>query len=130
METYPGIELVYGEQKQFCTAWADKSSQGRAKISCTDTTSPMNQLAKCPFHLYSLNLHSPQFQQSAGATPLYCLWSTYLINLFLEKDTTFSVLYFYFFLDFLNRSQHSTLQIHDHVLENRGAIGRNPFSIS
>jgi hypothetical protein len=33
--------------------------------------SPTNQPRKDPFHLYSLSLHSPQFQQSAGATPLY-----------------------------------------------------------
>jgi hypothetical protein len=28
----------------------------------------MNQPKKDPFHLYSLGPHSPQFQQSAGAT--------------------------------------------------------------
>ncbi len=43
------------------------------KNSCTDTTSPMNQPRKDPFHLYSLSPHSHQFQQSAGATPLSSL---------------------------------------------------------
>jgi hypothetical protein len=64
-----GIEKVYGEEKNILY-WADESSQGRTKISCTGTTSPTNQPSKGPFHLYSLNTHSPQFQQSEGATSL------------------------------------------------------------
>jgi hypothetical protein len=44
------------------------------KISCTGTTSPTNQPRKDPFHLYSINPHSPQFQQAEGATPLWSLW--------------------------------------------------------
>jgi hypothetical protein len=40
------------------------------KISCTSTPSPTNQPSNDPFHLYSLSPHSPQFQQSAGDTPL------------------------------------------------------------
>ncbi len=51
--------------------WADWSRQGRTKISCTVTTSPTNQPRKDLFHMYSLSPHLPQFQQSAGATPLW-----------------------------------------------------------
>jgi hypothetical protein len=36
-------------------------------------TNPMNEPRKDPFHLFSLNSHSPQFQELAGATPLYSL---------------------------------------------------------
>ncbi len=63
------LEIVYGEEKNILY-WADQSSQGRIGVSCTGTTSQMNQPRKDPFHLYSLNPHSPQFQQSFGATPL------------------------------------------------------------
>ncbi len=53
-------------KKIFCT--------GPPRAACTDATSPMNQPRKNPIHLYSLSPHSPQFQQSAGATtPLYSL---------------------------------------------------------
>jgi hypothetical protein len=54
--------------------WADQSSQGRIKVSCTGMTSPTRQPKKDPFHLYALSPHSPQFQRSAGATPLWSLW--------------------------------------------------------
>ncbi len=40
-------------------SWADWSSQGRTKISCTGTMSPTNQPRKDPFHLYSLSPHLP-----------------------------------------------------------------------
>jgi hypothetical protein len=60
-----GTEIVYGEEKNILY-WTDYSSLGRTKISYTGTTSPI----KDPFHFYSLSPHSPQFQQSAGATPL------------------------------------------------------------
>jgi hypothetical protein len=66
------IEVVYGEEKNILY-WADLTSQGRTEISSTGTASPMNQPRKNPFHWSSLNLNSPQFQQSAGATPLYSL---------------------------------------------------------
>ncbi len=46
--------------------WADKSSQGRRKISCTDMTSPSNQSKKDLFHLYSLSLHSLSFNSHLG----------------------------------------------------------------
>jgi hypothetical protein len=66
-----GIEIVHGEKKKFCTGptggW---SSQGRTKASCISMKSPTDQPRKDPFHLYSLSPHSPQFQQSAVATPL------------------------------------------------------------
>ncbi len=61
-----GIVKLYGEEKNIlcCARW---SSQFRAKISSTGTTSPMKpkihyQPRKDPFHLYSLSPHSPQFQ--------------------------------------------------------------------
>jgi hypothetical protein len=42
-----GIEIVYGEGKNILN-WVDESSQGRAKMSCTSTTSPTNQPRKDP----------------------------------------------------------------------------------
>jgi len=51
--------------------WADFSSQGRTKISFNGTPRPTNQPRKDPFHLSSLSPHFLQFQQSAGATPLW-----------------------------------------------------------
>jgi hypothetical protein len=32
--------------------WADQSSQGRIKVSCTGMESPTNQPRKGPFHMY------------------------------------------------------------------------------
>jgi hypothetical protein len=46
--------------------WANKSSQGRTKISWTGTTSPTNQSRKDPFNM-SLNM--PQFQESCWGHP-------------------------------------------------------------
>ncbi len=63
---YKRIETVCGEEKNIMY-WADWSSQGRTKLTCTGTTSPMNQPWKEPFHLYSLSPHFPQFRQSARA---------------------------------------------------------------
>jgi hypothetical protein len=60
----------------FCTGPTRATKAGQ-KISCTRTKSPMNQSRKGPCHLYSLKPHLPQFQQLAGATPIYSL------NLFL-----------------------------------------------
>jgi hypothetical protein len=34
----------------------------------------MNQPRKDAFHMYSKSPHLPQFQKSAGATPLWSLW--------------------------------------------------------
>ncbi len=64
-----GIQRVYGEEKNILHQ-ADRSSQGRTKISCTNRTSPTNQTRKDFFHLYSLSPHLPQLQQSAGSAPL------------------------------------------------------------
>jgi hypothetical protein len=66
--------LVCGEEKNILFR-ADYSSQSRIKISCTSTKSPTNQPRKDPFHLYSISPNLPQFQQSAGATPLWSLCS-------------------------------------------------------
>jgi hypothetical protein len=44
--------------------------------------SPTNQPRKDPFHLYSLSPRPPQFQESAGATPIFSLW-------FLSKNSKF-----------------------------------------
>jgi hypothetical protein len=66
-----GIEIVCAEKKNILY-WADKNSQGRPKISCTDLTSPTNQPGMDPFHFYSSSPpHLPQFQQSAGAIQIY-----------------------------------------------------------
>ncbi len=54
------IEIVYGEEKNILY-WADQSSRGIKKISCTGTTSPTNQTKKDPLHLYSISPHFPQF---------------------------------------------------------------------
>ncbi len=43
-----GIEIVYSEEKNILY-WADQSSQGRTKNSCTGTPSPTNQPRKDPF---------------------------------------------------------------------------------
>jgi hypothetical protein len=45
------IEIVYGEEKNILF-WADQSSQGRIKVSCTGITSPMNQPRKFSFVLF------------------------------------------------------------------------------
>jgi hypothetical protein len=66
-DTYMYIEIVYR---------AHQNRQGRIKVSCTGTTNPTNKPRKDPFHLYSLSPHSPQFQQSARAIPLWSLWFT------------------------------------------------------
>ncbi len=68
-----GSEIVHSEEKNIFY-WADQSSQGRTKISCTGATSLTNQPRKGPFHLYSLNPHSPEFQQSERGYPLQSLW--------------------------------------------------------
>jgi hypothetical protein len=64
------MKIVHGEEKNILY-WAEKISQGRTKISCTSTTSPANQSRKDPLHLYSLNPHSPQYQQSAEVHSLF-----------------------------------------------------------
>jgi hypothetical protein len=43
------IEIVYVQEKNILY-WADQSSQGRTKISCTATMSPTNQPRKDPLH--------------------------------------------------------------------------------
>jgi hypothetical protein len=60
-----GFKTVYDEEKNIFY-WADWSSQGRTKISCTGTKSPTNQPRKGLVHLYSSSSDLPQFQQSAG----------------------------------------------------------------
>ncbi len=42
---------VCGEDSLYILYWADSNSQGRTKISCTSTTSTMNQPWKDPFHM-------------------------------------------------------------------------------
>jgi hypothetical protein len=69
-----GIEIVHGEINKFCTGLTGGwGSQVRTKTSCISMKSSTDQPRKNPFHLYSLSPHSPQFHQSAGATPLYSL---------------------------------------------------------
>ncbi len=63
-----GIEIVYGEKKIFGTG---PTRAVKAEQNLLYRHDKPNQLTKeGPFHLFSLSPHSPQFQQSAGATPL------------------------------------------------------------
>jgi hypothetical protein len=82
--------------------WADQSSQGRIKISCTDRTSPTNQPRKDPIHLYFISPNLPLFQWSAWVTPL---WSLSLRQENTHSDTDRQSLQNYLnnFLDFLLR---------------------------
>jgi hypothetical protein len=66
-----GIEIVYGEDELFCTGPTIEQPRQK-KISCIPARQAQakHQPRKDLFHLYSLIPHSPQFQQSAGATPL------------------------------------------------------------
>jgi hypothetical protein len=66
-----GFEIVYGEEKIFCTG---STRAAKAEQKSAGTTSPTNKPKIGRFHLYSMSPHSPQFQQSAGATLLYSLW--------------------------------------------------------
>jgi hypothetical protein len=54
-------EIENGNRK-IILYWADWSSRGRTKISCTATTCPTNLPRKDPFHMYSLSPYLPQFQ--------------------------------------------------------------------
>jgi hypothetical protein len=54
--------------------WAAQAAKAWIKISCTGKKSPTNQPRKDPRQLYSVSVHLPQFQQSAGAAPLWTLW--------------------------------------------------------
>jgi hypothetical protein len=56
----------------FCTGLTSAAKAGQ-KNYCIDNTSPMNH-KEGPFHMYSKSLDFPQFQQLAGATPLWSLW--------------------------------------------------------
>jgi hypothetical protein len=67
------IEIVYDWEKNIFY-WADWSSQGRPKISCTDMISPTNQPRKDPYHVFSLSPHSPQFQKVGRGRPSLSLW--------------------------------------------------------
>jgi hypothetical protein len=74
-----GIEIVYGEEKIFCTGPARAAKTNKI---CTGTTSPKNQPGKNPLHLSFLCPHSPQFQVptvSRGHPSLVSLIETYLV---------------------------------------------------
>jgi hypothetical protein len=77
-----GIEIVYSEEKKYFVM-GRLGQQRQNKISCTGKTSPTNQPRKEHFHLTSLSPRSPQFQQSAKATPL---WSV-LVSLVTSLNT-------------------------------------------
>ncbi len=81
---------MYGEEKIFSTR-PRRAAKAWTKFSCTGTKSPTNQPRKDPFHLYSLSLRLPQFQQVALAMWLRplpavrdltrdCRWSTYYVS--------------------------------------------------
>ncbi len=52
-----GIEIMYGEEKIFCTGQTRAAKACRTKISCTGTTSPKIQPRKDAFYMYSLSHH-------------------------------------------------------------------------
>ncbi len=69
------IEIVYGEEKIFCTI--GRLEQPRQNKNLLYLHGKPNAPTKeGPFYLYSLSPHFPQFQQLAGANPLqsptYC----------------------------------------------------------
>jgi hypothetical protein len=71
----------YAVGKIICVlGWLEQPRAG-TKIYCTGTTRPTNQPRKNPFHMYSKSPHLPQFQQSAGASPLWSLWAALSTNL-------------------------------------------------
>ncbi len=59
-------------KKYFILGWTEQPRKEKSLLY--GMTSPMNQPRKDPFYLNSLSPHSPQFQQSVGATPLLHLW--------------------------------------------------------
>jgi hypothetical protein len=72
-----GIEIVYGEEKSILYWAYYRAVKNAEQNSCVPfTASPTNQPRKDSFLLYSLSPHDlPQFQQSAGSTPLWSLWA-------------------------------------------------------
>ncbi len=64
------IEIVYYEEKIFCTSLL-QPRQNKNLLYRHDK--PNERTKKDPFHMSSLSPQSPQFQQSARATPLYSL---------------------------------------------------------
>jgi hypothetical protein len=65
-----GIEIVYGEEKiYFVLGRLEQQRQNKNLVYRHGKPKPR----KDAFHLYSLRSHSPQFQQSAGATLLCSL---------------------------------------------------------
>jgi hypothetical protein len=67
------IETVYGEEKNILYRADYRAAKAEQKplvpAGQAQRTNPKKP-RKNPFHLYSLSPHSPQFQQSAGATTL------------------------------------------------------------
>jgi hypothetical protein len=64
------IEIVYGEEKIFCTGQT-RAAKAEQKSLVPAREAQQTKPRKDSFHLYSLSPHSPQFQQSAVATPLF-----------------------------------------------------------
>ena len=79
----PGCWAMGTRKLKYCTVrkklfvyWADQSSQGRIKVSCTDTMGPTNQPRKDafhPFHLYSLRRVCPLPLVAGGGGGAYSL---------------------------------------------------------
>jgi hypothetical protein len=69
-----GTKIVYGEEKNICSGRLQQPRhKAEQKSLVLAQQAQQNQPRKDPFHLYSLSSQSPQFQQSAGATPLSTL---------------------------------------------------------
>ncbi len=71
------IEIAYGEEKLYCTVPTRAAKVGHKSLVLARQVHRTNQ---GKIHLYSLSPHLPQFQQSAGATPLQSLLYTCMIN--------------------------------------------------
>ncbi len=75
----------------FCT----RAARAGQKSIVPGLTSPITNQGRIPFHMYFLSPHLPQFQQSAGATHLWSLWSAFPLKV--HKREIFFVSDFEFF---------------------------------
>jgi len=62
------------ERKKIFCAGPTRAATAKQKSLVPARLAQRNIQGKNPFHLYSMSPHSPQFQQSAGATLLFYLW--------------------------------------------------------
>jgi hypothetical protein len=62
-------EIVYGKENKFCTGPTRAAEEGQKSLVPAQRA-PQTSQGRDPFHMYPLSPYLPQFQQSAGATPL------------------------------------------------------------